>query len=258
MAKIPESVSASINLDRAEKILRDAILAGLSSRKLKASVENLALSQIEKTVNNNQDLFRPDRGPEGGDDLVGFLGIGQSSTGSQAGRPSTQKYAGEDAAWTLLRPIKGKGIAALSSSFRKARAGNFGRITYTINLDSFFNNFRSTYISRKRGDSDFQISWMQNLIDGVPTEQTREYPDGETEFAFVTGGPDFNPNFSRTGLGHMVPVGKLKIPAQQFTFRGRGRANTFGKLLAEIGKSLRSAAFKNKIAKSIRNSIVEG
>jgi len=258
MAKIPDVVGASIDLDKAEKVLRDAILAGLSTRTLKVNVEKLAQKQIENVVDRNQDLFRPDRGPDGGDDLVGFLGIGQTTSGSQAGRPSEEKYSGNDAAWRLLRPVRGDAIASLKSSFRKARPGNFGRITYSINVEKFFNNFRSTYISRKRGDSDFEISWMQNLIDGVPTEQIREYPDGETEFAFVTGGPNFNPKSSRTGLGHMVAVGKLKIPAQQFAFRGRGRANTFGKLLSEIQRSLGSAAFKNKISESIKNSIVGG
>lgn len=244
MAKI----TAGINLDKAEKVLREAILRGLSTRALKDSVEKLAAAEIEKVVTRNQDLFRPDKGSDGGDDLVGFLGIGQG------GEPSTSKYAGNNAAWTLLRP--GTDAAKITSSFRKATAGNFGNISYTINLDRFFNNFRSTYLSRKRGDSDLVISWMQGLIDGVATEQTRESADAGARFAFVTNGPAFNPSSSRTGLGHMINIDKIKIPVQQFSFNGRGRANTFGVLIDKIRKSVASNAFKNKISKSIKDSIL--
>lgn len=240
----------SFDLKNIEKTLRRAITKGLSTIKLKTEVTKLAAAEIEKVVDGNQELFRPDRGPDGGNDLVGLLGIGKG------GSPLVEKYAGRNAAWTLLNPgiQQFVGAAKLSSTFR--RAGDiFGKLTYTIDIDKFFNNFKSTYLSRKRGDANFVISWMKSLIDGIPTEPLRINTSGETEFFFVNSGPNFNPEFSRTGLGLMVPAGRIKIPSQQFTFNGRGRSNTFGVLLDKIEKRLSSASFKSKVEKRIADSI---
>lgn len=244
----------SFDLRKIEATLRKAIEKGLSTSKIKTEVTKLAVVEIEKVVENNQDLFRPDRGPDGGDDLVGFLGIGQG------GSPLTEKYAGRNAAWALLNPGVNQfaGAAKLISSFSRARQGKFAGLTYVIDLGRFFNHFRSTYLSRKSGDSDIEISWMQSLIDGVPTESLRLSPTGDTQFSFVNSGPNFNANFSRTGLGIMVPAGRIKIPVRQFTFNGRGRNNTFGVLLDKLRKSLASTSFKNKVEKAIADSINSG
>jgi len=247
-------VDMSFDLRKIEATLRKAIEKGLSTSKIKTEVTKLAVVEIEKVVEANQDLFRPDRGPGGGDDLIGFLGIGQG------GSPLTEKYAGRNAAWALLNPGINQfvGAARLSASFSRARQGKFASLTYTIDTDRFFNHFRSTYLSRKSGDSDIEISWMQGLIDGVPTEQLRDYPGLGGEFIFVDSGPNFNRKFSRTGLGTMVREEKLRIPARQFIFGGRGRQETFGVLLEKLNKSLASARFKNKVEKVIAKSINSG
>ncbi len=99
---------------------------------------------------------------------------------------------------------------------------------------------------------------MQNLIDGIPIAQLRDFPEGVTGHAFVDSGPNFNRLFSRTGLGHMVALERLQIPSQQFTFKGRGRANTFGRLLSDIEKRFASSQFRKKIEKSIADSINSG
>ncbi len=242
--------SASVNLDDAEKILRNAIAKGLAAKNLKTQVTLLAKKEIERIVDKNQALFRPDVGPGGGPELVGQLGIGQGGT------PSEGKYRGKDGAWSLLKP--GQAAASLKSSFVQRRRGKFAILNYEINLAEFFENFRSTYISRKRGDDPLKISWMQNMIDGIPIAQLRDFPPGVTGYAFVDSGPNFNPLFSRTGLGHMVALERLKIPAQQFTFKGRGRAATFGKLVSDIEKALISNRFKTKLETSIAKSINAG
>ena len=246
----------NINFDtrKVEATLRKAIEKGLSTNKIKNEVTKLTVAEIEKVVEKNQDLFRPDRGSDGGDELVGLLGIGQG------GAPLVEKYAGRNAAWTLLNPGVREfvGAAKLTASFSRARTGKFASLTYTIDVDRFFNNFKSTYLSRKRGDSDFEISWMQSLIDGIPTEQLRVNQAGATDFTFVNSGPNFNPEFSRTGLGHMVPAGRIGVPARQFTFQGRGRGSTFGVLQDKISASLSSNSFRNKIEKRIADSINSG
>jgi len=245
-----ELASLKFNLDEVEKVLRDAIAKGLSTRQLKNEVQKAAVVEIEKAVDKNQNLFRPDAGPGGGDELVGKLGIGQG------GRPLDDKYAGPDGAWALLKP--GTTSAKLTSSFRRRRTGRFGILNYEIDLAAFFGDFRSTYISRKRGDDDLRISWMQNLIDGIPIAQLRDFAPNTTGHAFIDSGPNFNRALSRTGLGHMVALERLKIPAQQFTFKGRGRANTFGKLISDINRRFASSRFRKKIEKRIAESINSG
>jgi hypothetical protein len=246
-----ESIMASFNIigkdDGFLRQLRTAISNGLSTNELKSRVEKLVKSEIEDVVEKNQDLFRPDRGPDGGDDLVALLGIGEG------GRPLVEKYAGKNAAWSLLKP--GTAASKLTSNFVKSKRSKFGVINYEINTENFYKNFRSTYISRKGGDSDFEISWMQYLIEGIPTEQIREYPDDVTGYVMVRDGENFNPNFSRTGLGHMVPANKIKIPAKQFVFNGRTEQGTFGILFDKIDKKLSSSSFKNKIEKAIANLV---
>ena len=236
----------NFNLDGVEKAINNAVSKGLATKQIKSDVEKIAIAEIERAVDINQNLFRPDAGPGGGDNLVGELGIGQD------GRPLKEKYAGKDAAWSLLKP--GTASAKLSSSFRRVRAGKFGILNYEVDLTAFFNNFRSVYI----GSRNEKIQWMQNLIDGVPIAQLVEFPPGVTGYAYVDGGPDFNPESSRTGFGHMVALERLKIPSQQFTFRGRGRANTFGKLLKDINKRFASNKFKQAIEKRIAKSINSG
>jgi len=247
-----EIANVKINLNKLEKVLRDSIARGLASSVVKAEVEKATVVEIEKAVEANQNLFRPDVGPGGGDELVGQLGIGQD------GRPLKERYAGSDAAWRLLNPIRGNaargGVSTLSSRFDQKRVGKFGVLNYTINLDSFFTNFRSVYL----GSSSQKISWMQNLIDGIPIAQLVEFPPGVTGHAFVNSGPDFNPDSSRTGLGHMVALERLKIPSQQFTFAGRGRASTFGKLLSDIERRLSSSRYRKDIEKRIAASINRG
>ncbi len=228
------------------KVLLGVIEQGISSRKIKVEAEKAAIIQIEKAVKANQDLFRPDRGPDGGDNLVGLLGIGQG------GKPLTDKIKN---AWKFLEPIRGTN---LSSTFRKNIKGKFGVINYEIDLDKFYNAFNSTYISRSGKESDLLISWMSQLVDGIPTTQVREYPPGENQFVFVSSGANFNPKFSRTGLGHMVPAGRIKIPATQFSFNGRGRAETFGKLFIAIEKRLKSSSFRKDLESRIANIINSG
>ncbi len=227
-------------------VLLSAIEKGISSRKIKVEAEKAAIIQIEKAVKANQDLFRPDRGSDGGDDLIGLLGIGQG------GKPLTDKIRN---AWKFLEPIRGKN---LSSTFRKRVKGKFGIINYEIDLDRFYNAFDSTYISRARKQQDIPISWMSNLIQGIPTEQVREYPAEAKPFVFVSSGENFSPKRSRTGLGHMVSSSKIKIPATQFSFNGRGRANTFGKLFIAIEKRLKSSAFRKDLESRIANIINSG
>jgi len=247
-------INIKFDTRKIEKALRSAIEKGLASDILKAQVTTLTVIEIEKVVEDNQDLFRPDRGSDGGNDLVGLLGIGQG------GSPLVEKYAGRNAAWTLLNPGVNQfaGAAKLTASFRRARSGSFANLTYTIDIDRFFNNFKSTYLSRKRGDADFTISWMQGLIDGIPTEQLRVNQAGDTDFVFVNSGPNFNPEFSRTGLGLMVPSSRLRIPTSQFTFNGRGRNNTFGVLLEKLQDKLSSNRFKSKIEKIVADRINSG
>lgn len=233
--------------DKLFEQIRKALTGKLSTRQVKTLVEREAAKEIEKAVDETQDLFRPDRGPGGGDDLIALLGIGEG------GRVLTEKFAGRDAAFNLLKP--GTAATNFSSVFRRRSRGRFGLVNYEINLERFYNNFRSTYISRKRGDSDFEISWMDHLINGIPTTQLREYPEGENEFVLVTGGQNFNENFSRTGLGHMVPAGRLRIPARQFVFNGRGEAATFDVLFAAVTRRLSSSRFRTKIEKAIARII---
>jgi hypothetical protein len=241
-------VDVKFDLNKVDSVLRNAITKGLSTQFLKNEVIKLTRIEIEKVVNRNQNLFRPDKGDDGGNELVGLLGIGAN------GSPLTNKYSGKGGAWSLLIP--GGKVAKLTSSFRKS-AVSFANINYTIDIDKFFNDFRSTYISHKRGDSDFIISWMQNLIDGIPTEKIRDYPADES-FVFVDSGKNFNPKLSRTGLGHMVPASRIKIPSRQFTFEGRGRKNTFGLLLDKMQQSLSSNSFKSSVEKTIAKSINSG
>ena len=208
--------------------------------------------EIEKVVVKNKDLFRPDAGPGGGDELVGQLGIGVK-TSEFEGRPLTERYDGNpNAAWSQLKP--GTDSAKIRTFFRAARRGKFAEVAYEINLDQFFNNFRAVYI----GSSNLKVSWMQNLIDGVPIAQEVDYPTGVTGYAFVNSGPDFNSSLSRTGFGHMVALERLKIPAQQFSFAGRGRFGTFGKLLSDVERKLKSADFKKKLEARIAKSINSG
>lgn len=245
--------SIKFDLKKVDAALRRAIAKGLSTNSVKNTVTKLAAAEIEKVVDANQDLFRPDRGADGGNSLVGLLGIGKG------GSPQTEKYAGSQAAWTLLKPgiREFAGAAKLTSTFRRGSA-SFGNLTYTIDIERFFGHFKSKYASTKTGDATFDIRWMESLIDGIPTTQLRDYPSSGGEFVFVNSGPNFNKKFSRTGLGVMVSAGKLKIPAQQFTFNGRGRANTFGVLIDEVQKKLSSSNFKNKVKNSIAKSINSG
>jgi hypothetical protein len=246
-----EAASVRLNLNSAEETLRKAIEKGLATSQIKKDIKAIASNEITAVVINNQALFRPDIGPGGGNELVGQLGIGEQQPG-QEGRALTERYAGSDAAWTLLKP--GSAAAKVKTFFRRARAGKFAEVLYEIDLDRFFNNFRSVYI----GSSNLRVSWMQNLIDGVPTAQEVEFPEGITGYAFVDSGPDFSATRSRTGFGHMVGLERLKIPAQQFVFNGRGRGDTFGKLLTDIERRLRTNSFKNKLEVRIAKSINSG
>jgi len=247
-----EIAGVRFNLDKVEKALAKAIAKGLTTRQIKADIKAITSQEIEKVVIKNKDLFRPDAGPGGGDELVGKLGIGVK-TSEFEGRPLEERYDGNDnAAWSQLKP--GTDAAKVRTFFRRARQGKFAEVAYEINLDQFFNNFRAVYI----GSSNLRVSWMQNLIDGVPIAQEVEFPPGVTGFAFVDSGPNFNSSLSRTGFGHMVALERLKIPAQQFTFAGRGRGRTFGKLLGDVEIRLKSSQFKNKIAARIAKSINSG
>ncbi len=67
------------DLDNLDRVLRNAIEKGLTTRQVKSTVNKLAVDEIEKVVEKNQNLFRPDAGPGGGNELVGQLGIGQGS-----------------------------------------------------------------------------------------------------------------------------------------------------------------------------------
>lgn len=230
------------------KSLEKALKKGLSRRQLKTQVTNAAKVEIDNVVQKTQDRFRPDRGPGGGDELVGQLGIGKG------GKPQTEKYRGGEAAFKLLEPTTA--IAPFSSSFVASRK-KFGVISYEINIDKFYDHFKSKYASNKAGDAVLDIKWMEHLIEGIPTEERRDNPIGAT-FAFVDSGPAFNPGFSRTGLGHMVNIQKIKIPARQFTFDGRGRPATFGFLFKQIEKGLSSPRFKSDVRKRIAKVLNSG
>ena len=234
--------------DKFFKSLEKALRKGLSKGQLKTQVTNAAKVEIDNVVQKAQNRFRPDKGPGGGDELVGQLGIGKG------GSPQTEKYRGGEAAFKLLEPTTA--IAPFSSSFVAARK-KFGIINYDINIDLFYGHFKSNYASDKTGDATHDIPWVKHLIEGIPTEALRDNPIGST-FAFVDSGPAFNPNFSRTGLGHMVNIQKLRIPARQFEFGGRGRPATFGFLFEQIEKGLSSPRFKSDIEKRIARIINSG
>jgi hypothetical protein len=247
-----ELAGIRFNLNQLEEALGRAVAKGLATKQIKDDMKAITSQEIEKVVVSNKDLFRPDAGPGGGDELVGQLGIGVK-TGESEGRPLTERYDGNpNAAWSQLRP--GTDSAKVRTFFRAARRGKFAEIAYEINLDQFFNNFRAIYV----GSNNLKVSWMQNLIDGVPTAQEVDYPEGVTGYAFVDTGPDLRDGSSRTGFGHMVALERLTIPSQQFSFPGRGRPGTFGKLLSDVERKLKSSDFKKKLEVRIAKSINSG
>lgn len=219
----------------------EAILRKLKSSQIKKAIERNAFVQIEKAVYEHQNLFRPDKCPGGGEELIALLGIGEG------GHPDYDKITN---AWKFLVPVLGKG-GNVKVTF-SGKKYHLMTIEYKIDIVRFYLRDKSTYVSKKSGEPDFNISWMNYLIEGIPTIKFRDYPPEDKPFVMVgPGDPNFRKAASRTGLGVMVPSHKVQIPAHQFVFNGLGRHRTFDVLINAIEKRISSPRFKAYIKKEI-------
>lgn len=211
----------------------EAILKEVSKRfsAKRSQIDTAIREQIGAAVDEMKNFFRPNRGPNGNEDVVGQLGIGFG------GRADTDKI---DNAYKLLKP--GTSSAKLSLSFQR-NARNFGKASFSIDISKFYNSDLTTYLPSRgqRAVVDFNgpVPWMQHFIEGLEV-QGYEYID-ESD-------PQFSSRRSRTGIGMMI-----KVPAGNFVFRGVGRENTFEPLFKRIEKKLSSKAFAKKIENILRN-----
>ena len=221
-----------------QKKLRKSIDDGLANLELKATIESEAAKAIESVITENQDTFRPDRGPDGGDDLIGFLGIGDNN------QPDNDKI---QKAWEFLLPRK-RGDSRNFTSVFQQRKKRFGVIKYTIDVQKFYASPKANYISEGDQGDNLTIRWMENLIEGVPTAKVRDYP-AEEEYVFLPSSRS-----GRSGRGRMVPVDSIRIPPRQFKFDGRGSSIVYDRLLDKITKRLEGSAFKGQMTKAIKKA----
>lgn len=212
----------------------EAVLKAVSDKfsRKRSQINTIVEEQIGAAVEQEKNLFRPDRGPNGGSDVVGQLGIGFG------GRPDNDKI---NNAYKLLKP--GTSSAKVSLSFQRRQA-NFGRVNYSIKIENFYNSDLTTYLPSlgrvSNGNIDFNrpVPWMRHFIEGLEV-QGYDYID--------EGDKLFNKNRSRTGEGLMI-----KIPTHTFVFRGAGYAATFDLLIAAIVKKLTTKPFIKKIENALR------
>lgn len=230
-------VDVNIKVTKGLEGLEDVIFAALTDR---ASIEAfrrrvipLVEKQIEKAVTDTQDRFRPDRVGRG--ELIGQLGIGSD------GREDTNKITN---AWRLLIPTEAD-VAKISSSFAR-NVNKFGRISFTIDIDRFFNQELTTYTSEVRRGGVIGVQWMRHFIDGLEVQGHAFVDDFD---------PDFRFDSSRTGLGHMVRLDRVTIPRQQFELRGQGRGQTFGKLFENVERNLKDSSFQGRLAVVIARAL---
>ena len=232
-------VNINLGFGEFNKKLRAAIDKGLANKELKRLVEIETIKAIESVVTKNQDLFRPDRGGDGGNDLIGFLGIGEG------GRADEDKV---QTAWHFLLPkLRGDNKNLKSEFVRKSN--KFGNIEYKVDFSKFYAHPKSTYISEKEGEPSIVIEWMRNLMEGVPTTQVRDRPDGVESYAFLPSS-----RAGRAGFGRMVPVGGIRIPPRQFTFTGRGASQVIGELTSDLIEKLNSPSFRGQITKAMNKA----
>lgn len=199
-------------------------------------VELAVEEEINAAIESSKALLQPHRGPLGGEEMVGMLGIGDETSK----KPAIEKMRN---VYKLLQPVRRGRFAKMSSQFKR-RADRFGNITYTASLTNIYKANLATYTSYSGGRK--RIPWLQNFIHGIET------PDHAYVDKFS---PMFHPDSSRTGIGHMVKkdftVGKGRrkrtIPGRQFSFDGVGEAATFGVIFDRIAARLRKPSFIKKI-----------
>ena len=218
----------SIGREDLDAAVQDELSNRWSQRR--QDIRRVVAEEVENTINTNRDRFQPQRATLGGPETVGILGVGKDGT------PDFDKLRN---AYKLLIPTQGSTISKLGIAFQR-RASRFGRVTFNINLDRFYNADITNYVAPSDGQF-IQVPWMQNFIMGVAAP----------EHAFIDeSDPEYRPASSRTGLGHMVRIsdnGPIAIPRQQLSYPGVGEEATFGVLLRRIQKRLESRKFIGKV-----------
>ncbi len=217
---------------KSPKDFDDAVLQAVAKKfsQKRSEIDKAVQEQIGVAIEENRDLFKPDRGPNGSDDVVGQLGIGFG------GRPDSDKI---DNAYKLLKP--GSSSAKLSLSFQRRNA-TFGIAKYTLNVEKFYAADLTNYLPSKSafGAVNFNgpVPWMKHFIEGLEV-QGYDYID--------SGDSLFRSERSRTGIGLMI-----KIPTHTFTFRGVGADSTFSILFEKIARKLQTRPFLKKIEDIMR------
>lgn len=233
--KINATISAK---DR--KNIEEVVINHINRKKTEArkNVEKVFRIETERVVLAANDLFNPFKQPNGLE-LVGQLGIGIG------GRPDFNKL---DKVTVPLIPKLG--VANVGVSFKNKQSIV---ASYNINTEKFYNSTINKYISTRsnsaennpsgRGEGS-EIMWMKNYIeDGVYSPQHQYVSRGDI---------GFNAKRSRTGVGHMLPVG---ISGSPLLVSPVGRDATFGALQRRLEKKYTSPYMLGQIRKAIRAAL---
>jgi len=225
------------------KALEDKINSPKTRAALSRELRPFMSEQIEKAIAGESlsgntvvsNAFRPDKQ---GIDIVGALGIGVG------GNTSVEKYT---KGWQDLLPGKGRDLegapaAKIAMSFAK---GTFGKVTYTLDIDKFYDSKNNTYVAQTNGK---RIQWMRQFIEGL---EVLDYGYIEVDDNISDSLKEKILKDSRTGLGIMVKIGVNDISP----FILSPQPNPFPKIADAIKRRLSSQNFRKDFKEILKRAI---